>query len=93
MLEIGKIILTDDMLTGKGSEKFAEDHEHSWRSSPAGDHAIGNPGEAVSGFAAHFVETVLIFDDICEGETSGRSRVALQSPDSFNLGCYVTLVT
>lgn len=42
MLEVGEIVLTDDLLAGEGSKELAEDHEHRRRSGPVGDHAVGH---------------------------------------------------
>lgn len=40
MLEVGEIVLTNNMVAGKRSVEFAEYHQHGWRPSPIGYHAI-----------------------------------------------------
>ena len=42
VLEIGKIVLTNDMVTGERSVEFTEYHQHGWRAGPIGHHAISN---------------------------------------------------
>lgn len=92
VLEVGEVVLPDDVRARVGSKHLPEDGHHGRGPRPRRHHVVGHLAKAKSSSTANSVEAVFILDGVCQRQTGWRRGEVGEGVDGLDLGRDVTLV-